>query len=647
MAYERELEWNEPPSLCERRYARWAVVRAAGAPARSWWPLARIGAVHLYLAPPGSERDAPVASFTPLIAAKRGRRGSGDYAGVDGAVQTDGFDDCTAAGAPPPERPFAPPGQAAQCANDDGAIRVAVVDVSFDRHLGALPAPVDGPMLVGVPGLAQDVVAVASRGPGHGTQMAGVVLSQFPGAHVGLFQIPGAAGAARPYLAAADLAAAVAAAVESWQADVVLIAMSDGAWGIPRYLRDVLREAARCGRGGRGTPIFCSVGDPSRNHSRQEDSAALGADDLASQPWVHAIAACDREGRWYRVYAGYDSPGASPANGNSGATYNRLGPAVALAALGEPTRWSEHIASDDSSQATALAAAAAARTLDENRALTAAELRALLAVTADVPGTVDGGRGLAAGVFDGRDRLGHSLKIGHGVVNTRAACAGAGDPIGLALIATEIVAPQAERGPPHPGPLPHGGEGTRNAVRAIAVARVWSGVVGRAARRGDPVAGEYLRVAGRLSRLFLTSLQAREAFCWLARHARALSESEHPAVWRAQHHGALLERIRHALETARDALGPDEAETSARLQALETVFADTDAEATVGTFLATAFRPAVMTAADGGQGQPRATAFAGDALGDRHRRRGPRHADGGGELERAPLARPDVPRPLH
>ena len=90
--------------------------------------------------------------------------------------------------------------------------------------------------------------------------------------------------------------------MESWRADVVLIAMSDGAWGIPGYLRDVLREAARLGRGGRGTPIFCSVGDPSRNHSREDDSAALGADDLASQPWVHAIAACDRQGQWYRVY---------------------------------------------------------------------------------------------------------------------------------------------------------------------------------------------------------------------------------------------------------------------------------------------------------------------------------------------------------
>ena len=104
MAYQRELEWNEPPSHGERRYAGWTVVRAAGAPAASWWPLARIGAVDLYLAPPGSEREAPALSVTPLIAGKRGRRGGGDYAGVDGEVQTDAFEITTAPVAP--ARPY-------------------------------------------------------------------------------------------------------------------------------------------------------------------------------------------------------------------------------------------------------------------------------------------------------------------------------------------------------------------------------------------------------------------------------------------------------------------------------------------------------------------------------------------------------------
>ena len=58
---------------------------------------------------------------------------------------------------------------------------------------------------------------------------------------------------------------------------------------------------------------------PSRNHARQDDSAVLGADDLASQPWVQAIAACDRAGAWYRVYTGYESPGIGGAPGEHGA----------------------------------------------------------------------------------------------------------------------------------------------------------------------------------------------------------------------------------------------------------------------------------------------------------------------------------------
>jgi len=61
----------------------------------------------------------------------------------------------------------------------------------------------------------------------------------------------------------------------------VLIAMSDGAWGTPRHLR-----GTRAARWGWRTPgaadagvvvIVCSVGDPSKNHSRAEDSAANSA----------------------------------------------------------------------------------------------------------------------------------------------------------------------------------------------------------------------------------------------------------------------------------------------------------------------------------------------------------------------------------
>jgi len=643
VSYHRELEWNEPPSDDERRYARWTVVRAAGPPAASWWPLARIGAVDLYLAPPGSEQDAPASYVTPLIAGKRGRRGSGDYPGVDGEVQTAGFDDAGAPAAPLRPYPLPP------LVVDADAVRVAVVDVSFEK-LAALPAFFDGPIRVGLPGGEPVLESVRpALAPGHGTAMAGVVLAECPGARVGLFQITGAADAARPYLAPADLAAAVAAAVGAWHADVVLIAMSDGAWGTPRYLRDVLREAARGGRGGRGASIFCSVGDPSRNHAREDDSAALGADDLASQPWVHAVAACDGRGRWYRVYPNYACPG--PANGNAsahadnagnganGATYNRLGPAIALAALGEPRRWSEQIASDDSSQATAVAAAAAARVLQQNRDLSAVELRALLALTADVPGAVDGGRGLAAGAFDARDRLGHSFKIGHGVVNAPAACLAAADPVCLALLATRAV-PDVEvpRGAPHPDPLPRS--------PSLALAEAWRHGVEQAARRRDPFARRYLRLAGRVSRLFLTSLPVQEALCWLARHVRALAETARWTLWQAQHHGALLERIRHACEAARDALGPGDRATTAALRRLEMALSGPGADAAVARFLATAFSPGQMTH-HGGPGEPRATSIADDALGDRHRRGRARRAGSGGRRERDPFARPDLSGAVH
>jgi hypothetical protein len=521
--------------------------------------------------------------------------------------------------AAPPHPPVFPPADL----GDSARIRVAVVDVSFDNVEAISGAGVEGPILVGLPGDRDVRTSIIAPGPG--TAMAGVVLAEAPDAQVGLFQIAGVAGAARPYLATADLAAAVAVAVDGWRADVVLIAMSDGAWGTPGYLSDVLREAARCGRGGRGAAIFCSVGDPSRNHVRQTDSAALGADDLASQPWVQAIAACDTRGRWYRTYAKYGA--------GVGATYNRFGPGVALAASGEPRRWSEHIAADDSSQASALAAAAAARVLAANRDLTTAELRALLAVTADVPADVDGGRGLAAGMFDGRDRLGHSFKLGHGVVNPRAASLGAADPVCLALLATR----------PVPDPDPDGGPDGR----ALMLARAWRAALAREAWRPDgDVARAYLSVAPRVSRLFLTSLSVQQAFGWLARHVRALCDGADLVAWCRQDHGALVQQIQYALEIVREALGPAERNATTALQKLEDAIAVAGVGAAAGTFLATAFSPAVM-AGDGGQGEPGAGAAAGDADDDNRRRDWVSGGGRDGGMERAPFLPPPIPRPVH
>ena len=191
--YDRELEWDEAPSPAERRYAGWSVVRPAGLPGARWLPLARIGDVGLFLVPPGSERDATARYVEPVIARKRGRKGSGDYVGVDGRVRLSQTDaDGQIASCPPgPYRLPSPPRSAPSCRPP--AIRVAIVDVSFEnlaalRGLASRASAVDGPYLVGLatedgpPAAQAGASAAPGRAPGHGTCMAGGVLSEAPGA---------------------------------------------------------------------------------------------------------------------------------------------------------------------------------------------------------------------------------------------------------------------------------------------------------------------------------------------------------------------------------------------------------------------------------------------------------------------------------
>src|SRR5262249_20267324 len=149
-----------------------------------------------------------------------------------------------------------------------------------------------------------------------------------------------------------------------------------------------------------------------------------------SQPWVIAAAACDDAGRWLRARFDYQDVG-SP-----GATYNRFGPSVALAAPGESRVFGGVLAADDSNQAAALVAAAAAAGLQEAPDTTADDLRALLTLTASASKNIDGSIGLASSVCDGRDRLGHSFKVGYGRVDASAAALAAADPIAFAIFAT-------------------------------------------------------------------------------------------------------------------------------------------------------------------------------------------------------------------
>jgi hypothetical protein len=256
---------------------------------------------------------------------------------------------------------------------------------------------------------------------------------------------------------------------------------------------------------------------------------------------------------------------------------------VALTAPGEARVYGGVLAADDSSQAAALAAAAAATVLRSAPETTIEDLRAILGLTADVPAEIDGGQGLGASVCEGRDRQGHSFKVGYGRVNGAAAALAASDPIAAALFATR-------RCPDPPA-------GLKSFAHQIAEAwdvtwRQWverrpdAGSDGRPDAGSDggavvmreggasPAAGlslaaDYQRVRGCLARAVLRSPAAGEALAWLARHARAVGEDGGDAWFSAsQDHGALFDRLQHAVDVLARSLGdPADADGGAARQA--------------------------------------------------------------------------------
>ena len=316
VAYERELEWNEPPTVSERRYARWAVVRAAGAPAAAGGRSRASARSISTWRRPGASATRRSCRSTPVVAAKRGRRGSGDYAGVDGHVQTrrvrrSAATARRAAGAPASVRP--PRRRAAQ---PTGADPRRGRRVAFD-NLAALPASVEGPIRVGLPGDDDDEPRRRRWRPVTAPRWPGVVLAECPARARRSVSDRGRRGRG----------AAVSGVGRSRRGGrgrgrgaggptSCSIAMSDGAWGRRAICATCCGRRRAAGGGGRGAAIFCSVGDPSRNHARQDDSAALGADDLASQPWVQAIAACDSAWRLVSRLSWLHCPGGAPANAN-------------------------------------------------------------------------------------------------------------------------------------------------------------------------------------------------------------------------------------------------------------------------------------------------------------------------------------------
>jgi len=541
-------------------------------------PRSGIGDLRLYLM---KQQDVPapctqLVTVQPVLCARRGGRLLSPDGRVDGFV---GIDDEVCTGipllealknAPPAARDFSlePPPELQVVAHEESLLvsaldligltqanqllapggqrpRIAIIDESFANLPGDLTGSMAPLSFRGLPRPPAPYIAPTETG--HGTRMAATLREALgPSVELGLFLlVPTEADVHSSWLAPTDLALTLAHAVQDWGADVVLIPMGDALWGTPPHLRAVLREAQRVGRGGRGVPILCAVGDWTKNHNRDDlISYALGADELASQPQVLAVASTDTAGRWYRRFNG---PFCGPIN--------RFGPSVAFSAPGElyrVTSIGEKLV-DDSSAASALAAAAVAVVLRQAPHLRVHELRDILQRTADIPPLVDDGPGVAHEHFNTWDREGHNLKLGTGRVNALAAMLAAADPVCFALLLTR----------PRPSRLPmRGVAGAEPALLRAMAWFYWTQI--HEATPGEDLDAEgqqllqgYLRVRGLLARWLLTSTLWRESLLWLARHLTALWDSDEHLldVGGLRDHGALALRLDHALDTLREELG--------------------------------------------------------------------------------------------
>jgi len=413
--------------------------------------------------------------------------------------------------------------------------RVAVLDESFAGLPPGFPA-------VRFQGLERpSPLGIVPREPGHGTRMAAVVQEALgKGVELSLYRlVPSEPDDISSWIAPADIALTLAHAVGDWGADVVVIASGDGLWGTPRYLREVLREARRTGRGGKGAVVIAAVGDATWNHDKGGGTSfALGADELAAQPWVIAVGAADMAGQWHRVF---DRHGARPTG--------RFSPSLSLCGSGEQYRIEllNDAAMDDTSGSAALVGAAAAAVLREAPDLDADELRALLQWTADVPPAVDSGAGPCSDALNEWDRLGHNPKLGHGRVNALAAALAAGDPVCAALLLTR----------PRSGGVPLRNAAFSHPRFLLALSwYTWTRSPGLEGPAQDLLREYREKVAPALARILLHSWRWREAMVWLARHVAMLRgpEALAPEPPGKHDHGALHHRVEYALDCLREEL---------------------------------------------------------------------------------------------
>lgn len=331
---------------------------------------------------------------------------------------------------------------------------------------------------------------------------------------------------------------AVAEAVTTHRADVIVIAMSYARWGMPKHLSSVLRAASRA-----GALIVCSTGDFSNAdftpspEDADADAAALGADELASQPWVLAVGATDEDGHWYRRYVADAVASQSPIG--------RFGPALALAAPGFYTRLDEFEGQliDDTSLACALVGGVAA-ILCSLGPWRAVEVRRFLTSSAELPAVIDPAFGLGSGAYDTVDRVGHNFKLGHGELNATAAALLAFDPVTLGFV---LASPRGVPGPAWRGfqRSPH-----------LLLAQSFLGWC-RRARLPEPLDAlrrSYIELRPALLGILLADPGALDALLWLTRHLGAVLGSRTRArAWkRESDHGELVARLEHLCDAVTD-----------------------------------------------------------------------------------------------
>jgi hypothetical protein len=399
-------------------------------------------------------------------------------------------------------------------------VRVAVIDTDCGGW-GALRGVDEGSLHLSPVGQwlqfprGQQRPAPLQRMAGHGVVMAAAVEAVAPGVRIGLFEIP---FAHTSHVHVTDLAAALARAVGSWSADIVLVAMAHASWGTPAHLRAILRGCAQSGRSGKGAVIVCCTGRIDQNRDLHGDSTALASDDFNAQPWVLPVAACELTGGWYRVHRH---------------PLGRTGPSVELCAPGDLVTFPPMGAADDSSLASALVAGTVARMLGTHPGLSLIELRQLLRATAvQLPAEDEAAApGLEVNHFNEWDRGGHNFKLGHGRVDTLGACLAAADPVCYALLATRRIPPASSSG-----------------VLEREAAQGWERCLLRWSSRHE-LARRYLELRGHLVPMVLSAPALQDALFWLARHLRAL-RLQGPSPWPEERmdHGALVDRCMHLLE---------------------------------------------------------------------------------------------------